>query len=112
MGSGSEVGIVVAAQQILEGEGLPTRVVSMPCMEAFAAQPEAYRQSVLPPGVRARVAVEAAHPMPWYRWTGDGGDIAGLDHFGASAPYERLYEEFGLTPTAVAARARTVASRA
>jgi len=112
MASGSEVGIALAAQRLLAAAGTPARVVSMPCMEIFAAQPRDYRDTVLPPAVRARVAVEAAHPMPWYRWVGDAGEIAGLDHFGASAPAERLYAEFGLLPEDVVARARAALSRA
>ena len=111
MASGSEVGTALAAQRLLEAAGTPARVISMPCMEIFAAQPRDYRDTVLPPAVRARVAVEAAHPMPWYRWVGDAGEIAGLDHFGASAPAERLYAEFGLLPEDVVARARAALSR-
>jgi transketolase len=106
LASGSEVGIAVAAQARLEADGVPTRVVSAPCLERFAAQPVEYRDAVLPPAVRARVAVEAAHPLSWYRWVGDGGSVVGLERYGASAPYERLYAEFGLTPEAVAARVR------
>ncbi|HET7584566.1 MAG TPA: transketolase [Gemmatimonadaceae bacterium] len=98
MASGSEVHIVLAAQETLRAHGVSARVVSMPSMELFAAQPAAYRDEVLPPAVRTRVAVEAAHPMPWRQWVGDAGEVIGLTHFGASAPYERLYQEFGLTP--------------
>jgi transketolase len=78
--------------------------VSVPSLELFAREPESYRDEVLPPGVRRRVAVEAAHPMPWYRWVGDQGEVIGLTRFGASAPYERIYRELGLTPDAVVAR--------
>ncbi len=109
--SGSEVGIAIAAQEALQKDGVPTRVVSAPCLEVFAQQPQAYRDAVLPPGVRARVAVEAAHPMPWYRWVGDAGEVVGLDHFGASAPAERLYAEFGLTAENVVARVRAALGR-
>jgi transketolase len=105
LASGSEVEIVLAAQEKLAARGVPARVVSVPSLELFAEEPEGYRDEVLPPGVRRRVAVEAAHPMPWYRWVGDQGEVIGLTRFGASAPYERIYRELGLTPDAVVARA-------
>jgi transketolase len=95
--SGSEVHIVLEAAGKLHERGVRTRVVSMPSIERFEAQPRDYRDSVLPPAVKARVAMEAASTLPWYRIVGDGGAVLGLDHFGASAPYERLYQEFGLT---------------
>ncbi len=101
MATGSELQIAVAAREVLEAEGTPTRVVSFPCLEWFEAQDPAYRDSVLPPDVRARVAVEAAVPMSWYRYVGDAGRIVGLDHYGASAAYTVLYEQFGLTREAV-----------
>jgi transketolase len=104
LASGSEVAIAVAAAHQLAGEGRRVRVVSMPSLELFAVQPAEYRDRVLPPGVRVRVAIEAAHPQPWWRWVGDAGDVIGLDHFGASAPYQKLYQEFGLTPEAVVDR--------
>src|SRR5262249_39583346 len=72
--SGPEVGLALAAQQALHAGGLPTRVVSAPCLEIFAAEPRDYRDAVLPPSLRTRVAVEAAHPMSWYRWVGDAGE--------------------------------------
>ncbi len=108
MGTGSEVQLCVGARAILEAEGVPSRVVSLPCLERFAAQPAAYRDTVLPASVRARVAVEAARSMGWHRWVGDGGDVVGLDHFGASAPAERLFAEYGFTAERVAARARAL----
>ena len=89
---------------MLVEKGVPTRVVSMPCLEFFAAQPVSYRDAVLPPDVRVRVAVEAAHPVSWYRWVGDAGAVVGMDHFGASAPAQRLFEEFGVTAAAVVGR--------
>jgi transketolase len=107
MASGSEVEIALDAQRRLAADGLAVRVVSMPSLELFAAQPQAYRDRVLPPTIKARVAVEAAHPQSWYRWIGEG-DVVGLDHFGASAPYQRLYQEFGLTGEAVAERVRAL----
>src|SRR4051794_8063655 len=106
MGTGSEVQIAVAAREVLEAEGVPTRVVSLPCWEWFAEQDEAYRTEVLPPSVRARVSVEAGVPMGWRDFVGDAGRIVGLNHYGASAAYTTLYEEFGLTADAVAAAAR------
>jgi transketolase len=105
MSTGSEVQIAVAAREMLEAEGTPTRVVSFPCLEWFSEQDRAYQDEVLPPSVRARVAVEAASPMTWYRYVGDAGRIIGLDHYGASAAYTVIYEQFGLTKEAVAAAA-------
>ncbi|HVZ49635.1 MAG TPA: transketolase [Gemmatimonadaceae bacterium] len=107
--SGSEVQVALDAQAVLAAEGVAARVVSAPCLELFARQDAAYRGAVLPAGV-PRVAVEAAHPMSWYRWVGDAGAVVGIERFGASAPYQRLYEEFGITPAAVAAAARRVIS--
>jgi transketolase len=97
MGTGSEMELVVGAYERLVGEGIAARAVSMPSLELFARQPKDYRDGVLPPAVPLRVAVEAAAPQSWYRWVGERGAILGLDHFGASAPYQRLYQEFGLT---------------
>jgi len=96
MSSGSEVGIALAAREQLARKNIRARVVSMPSHELFAAQTPKYRASVLPEGV-PRVAIEAAHPMSWYRWVGDTGTVLGLERFGASAPYEKIYEELGLT---------------
>ena len=105
MASGSEVELVLGAYDRLKAEGRRPRVVSMPCLEYFAKQHESYRESVLPAGV-PRIAVEAAAPQSWYRWVGDRGAILGLDHFGASAPYQRLYQEFGLTVDHVVRQAK------
>jgi transketolase len=96
--SGSEVQIVLEASELLRQKGVRARVVSMPSIERFEAQSREYRDSVLPPNVKKRIAMEAAATMPWYRIVGDEGVVIGLDHFGASAPYQKLYEEFGLTP--------------
>ncbi|HUF28442.1 MAG TPA: transketolase [Gemmatimonadaceae bacterium] len=96
MSSGSEVNLILTAMERLEKHGIPTRVVSMASLELFARQPESYRDEVLPPGV-CRLAIEAAHPMSWYRWIGPRGVVMGLERFGASAPYQRIYEELGLT---------------
>jgi transketolase len=112
MGTGSEVGLILAAREILERDGLPTRVVSMPSLEIFARQPAAYRDAVLPPSVPARLAVEAAAGLGWHRWVGAGGEVLSIERFGASAPYERIFREFGFTADNVAARARAVLARA
>ncbi|PTM99794.1 transketolase [Streptomyces sp. VMFN-G11Ma] len=104
--TGSEVQLAVAAREQLEAEGVGTRVVSMPSVEWFEEQPREYRESVLPPSVRARVAVEAGIGLTWYRFTGDAGRIVSLEHFGASADAKTLFAEFGFTPENVAAAAR------
>ena len=104
MASGTEVSIALAAADALED--MNVRVVSVPCMDRFEQQPPAYRDEVLPPGVRARVAVEAASPVSWYRWVGDFGEIVGMTTFGASAPYKQVYEHFNITPEHVAEKAR------
>jgi transketolase len=109
--TGSEVQIALAAQERLEAEGTPTRVVSMPCREWFAAQEASYRQEVLPPDVRARVSVEAATTFGWREVVGDDGECVGIDHFGASAPYQVLYEQFGLTADRVVAAAHASLSK-
>jgi transketolase len=94
--SGSEVGLILDAQKKLEADGIRARAVSMPSHELFARQDESYRNSVLPKGVR-RIAMEAAHPMSWYRWVGDDGVIIGLERFGASAPAATIYTHLGIT---------------
>jgi transketolase len=104
--TGSEVQIAVAAREVLEAEGVGTRVVSMPCVEWFDAQDEAYREQVLPPIVKARVVVEAGIAQPWHRFAGDHGEIISIEHFGASADYQTLFREFGFTHEAVVAAAR------
>jgi transketolase len=106
IGTGSEVHLALAARAALEAEGIPTRVVSMPCWEVFRAQPEAYRQEVLPAAARARVSIEAGVTFGWERWVGEGGASIGLDHFGASAPAETLFEQFGFTVANVVATAK------
>lgn len=108
MASGSEVEIALNAAAQLESDGHKVRVVSMPSMELFAKQPAAYRDEVLPPQVTCRVAVEAGVAMGWERWTGNPDAIVALDRFGASAPYETLYKELGITPEAVVAKARAL----
>jgi transketolase len=104
--TGSEVQLAVEARTALEADGVPTRVVSAPCLEWFDEQDEAYRESVLPSSVRARVSVEAGIALPWYRLLGDHGRAVSLEHFGASADYQTLYREYGITADAVVAAAR------
>ncbi len=104
--TGSEVQMAVAAREQLAEEGVAARVVSMPCVEWFDAQDMSYRDTVLPPTVRARVCVEAGIAQPWYRFAGDAGRIISLEHFGASADYQTLFEEFGFTAGSVAQAAR------
>ena len=111
MGTGSEVHIAHDAAKLLEAEGVRVRLVSMPCLDRFAEQDQAYRDSVLPPSVRARVAVEAASPLGWHRWVGDDGDVVAMEGFGASAPAKALYEHFGFSGAAIADRARAVLER-
>ncbi|KOX28114.1 transketolase [Streptomyces sp. NRRL F-4707] len=104
--TGSEVQLAMAAREALEAEGTAARVVSMPSVEWFEEQPRAYRESVLPPSVRARVAVEAGIGLTWHRYVGDAGRIVSLEHFGASADAKTLFTEFGFTAEHVAAAAR------
>ena len=104
MSSGSEVGVALNAASALESTGTRVRVVSVPSLELFAQQDEAYRARVLPAGV-PRVAVEAAHSMSWNRWVGDNGAIVSIDGFGASAPASVLFREYGITAEHVAAEA-------
>jgi transketolase len=96
MSTGSEVALILEAQQRLEKDGIRARAVSMPSHELFERQSAEYRDSVLPPGVK-RVAIEAAHPMSWYRWVGSDGVVLGLERFGASAPYKEIYTHLDLT---------------
>ncbi len=109
--TGSEVSIALEAREQLAVEGVSARVVSMPCVEWFAAQDESYRREVLPATIRARVSVEAGITAPWRLFIGDAGASIGVDHFGASADYKKLYQEFGLTAERVAAAARDSMAR-
>ncbi len=102
IGTGSELQLAFAAAEQLEGEGIATRVVSLPCWETFDLQDQAYRDSVLPPDVRKRVSVEIGVSLGWERWVGDEGAIIGLDHYGASAPAGTIFEHFGFTADRVA----------
>jgi transketolase len=109
--TGSEVEIALQARERLEAEGTPTRVVSMPCREWFEEQDDAYRQEVLPPAIRARVSVEAAVALGWRDFVGGDGECIALDHYGASAPYQVLYEQFGITAVRVVAAAHASLSK-
>jgi transketolase len=106
--TGSELQLAMAAADVLEADGIGTRVVSLPCWERFDAQDQPYRDAVLPPSVRKRVSVEIGVPLGWERWVGDEGAIIGLDHFGASAPAGTIFEHFGFTSGRVADVARRV----
>jgi transketolase len=110
--TGSEVGLALDAREALEAEGTPTRVVSMPCVEWFEAQPASYRQEVLPPEIKARVSVEAAVKQGWREWVGEAGEIVSIDHFGASAEGDVLFEQFGFTPDRVVAAAHSALQHA
>nr|WP_275439124.1 transketolase [Dermacoccus nishinomiyaensis] len=99
--TGSELSLAVEARKELEAKGVATRVVSMPCREWFDAQDDSYKESVLPKNIKARVAVEAGHPMSWYDIVGTDGRVVGIDHFGASADAKTLFTEFGFTPEKV-----------
>ncbi|MDI3315060.1 MAG: transketolase [Mycobacterium sp.] len=103
--TGSEVQIAVAAQKLLRDKDIIARVVSMPCVEWFESQPYDYQDSVLPPAVSARVAVEAGVAQCWHKWVGDTGQIVSIEHYGESADHQTLFREFGFTPEAVAAAA-------
>jgi len=111
IGTGSEVHIALAAREELQREGIAARVVSMPCIEWFYEQDRAYRDEVLPPQVTARVSIEAGVGFGWRQVVGDMGEIISLEHYGASAAYEKLYAEFGLTPQRVVEAARLSMSR-
>ena len=108
LSSGSEVGLIVKAKAKLAESGIPARVVSMPSMELFRKQPASYQNTVLPAGI-PRVSIEAAHPMSWYEWVGGNGVALGLSRFGASAPYEKIYEHLGMTVDKIVEAGKRVA---
>jgi transketolase len=112
MATGSEVALALQARQTLEAEGTPTRVVSMPCLEWFEAQPASYRQQILPPEVKARVSVEAAVKQGWREYVGEAGEMVSIEHFGASAEGEVVFEQFGFTPDRVVAAAHSALQHA
>ncbi|WP_210521816.1 transketolase [Hymenobacter terricola] len=106
--TGSEVALAMEAQKVLEKDGTPTRVVSMPSWELFEHQDKAYRETVLPPSVRKRLAIEAGSPIGWHKYTTDEGGVVAMNRFGASAPAELLFEKFGFTVANVVKRAKAV----
>lgn len=110
LSSGSEVALILTAREKLAAEGIRARVVSLPSHELFAQESPAYRDSVLPRGI-PRVSIEAAHTMSWYRWVGSDGVVIGVDRYGASAPYERIYSELGLTVDKIVEAARVLVAR-
>ena len=112
IGTGSEVQIAVAARELLAADGISARVVSMPCVEWFHLQDAAYQEAVLPAAMRARVSVEAGITPPWKIFTGDAGESVGVDRYGASASYQVIYKEYGLTAEAVAAAAKASIAKA
>jgi transketolase len=111
MATGSEVGLALEAKKLLNDKKIRVRVVSMPSQEIFEKQDEAYKNSVLPPESRARLAIEAGSKRSWYKYVGLDGDVVGMDGFGASAPADKLFEEFGFTPENIASRAAALLSR-
>ena len=106
LATGSEVQLALQAHESLANEGISSRVISMPCLEWFDEQDQAYRDSVLLPSVRARVSVEAGATLGWWKYVGDRGRVIGIDHFGASASDKVLFKEFGITTDAVVAAAK------
>jgi transketolase len=111
LSTGSEISLAMSARDELAAAGVKARVVSMPSWELFRKQDKAYRDQVLPPGIKARVAVEAAVPFGWHEWVGDAGTVIGLDRYGASGPYEVVYQHLGITAAAVVAAARTLVGK-
>ena len=111
MASGSEVGLIVAAEEKLAGQRVRARLVSVPSWELFDAQPPEYRDAVLPPAVKARIAVEAGAPQGWCRYTGDAGAVIGVERFGASAPGAKVMQEYGFTVDNVVTQALKLLGR-
>jgi transketolase len=109
--TGSEVSLAVDAHEALTKDGIKSRVVSMPSWEIFDHQPQAYRDSVLPPSVKARVAIEQASTLGWDRYVGEGGRVIGMKTFGASAPLKELMKQFGFEPDKVCAVAKQLLSK-
>jgi transketolase len=109
--TGSELHVALAAARLLQADRVKVRVVSLPSWELFASQPEAYRNEVLPPSIRARLGVEAGSAFGWLRWTTDDGAMLAMDGFGASAPGERLFQEFKFTPERAAEMVRQLLAR-
>jgi len=111
LATGSEVSIALESYEKLTAEGLAVRLVSMPSWELFEKQPAAYKEEVLPSGVRARLAVEAASPMGWHRYVGRQGEVIGIERFGASAPGKVVMEKLGFTSENIVTRARKLLRR-
>ncbi len=111
LATGSEVAVALDARRLLQADGVPTRVVSLPCLEWFASQPQAYRDSVIPPGVRARVSVEAGSEQGWWKYVGPDGACVAMDFFGASAAGSVLFDQLGFTAGNVVRTARAVLAR-
>ncbi|MBU6428068.1 MAG: transketolase, partial [Cyanobacteria bacterium REEB65] len=109
--SGSEVALAISARERLEAEGIPTRVVSMPSFELFDAQDAGYRHQVIPPDLKARVAIEAGATLGWWKYVGEAGAVVGLDRFGASAPGDQVMRELGLSVENVVGQAKAVLAR-
>ena len=109
--SGSEVHLAIEAAAKLEQKGLSSRLVSMPSWELFDKQSESYCRDVFPPEIKARIAIEAGRTQGWWRYVGEKGDVVGLDHFGASAPYKVLYEKFGINTDRVVEKALKLLGR-
>lgn len=112
LATGSELQLAVAARDLLADKNITALVVSMPCLEWFASQPQEYRDTVLPPDIRARVAVEAAVAQSWHQLVGDAGEIVSIEHYGESADDQTLFREFGFTAEAVADAAHRSITRA
>jgi transketolase len=106
MASGSEVQLILAAQEQLAANGIDARVVSMPSWELFQEQPQSYRDAILPTQVKARLAVEAGAPLGWREWVGEAGEVIGITRFGASAPAREIFKHYGFTVENVVTRAR------
>jgi len=111
LATGSELSLAIDAWQQLEVEGIGARVVSMPSLELFEDQPQAYRDEVLPPGIVARVAIEAGIRQPWDRYLGTHGTFIGINDFGTSAPFEKIYEELGITSANMVAEAKRLVGK-
>jgi transketolase len=108
LATGSEVHLAVAAQKLLKDEGIHVRVISLPSLELFDKQPQSYKDSVILPHVKKRLAVEMAQPLGWERYVGDQGSVLGIQTFGASAPADKILKEYGFTPENVAARVKAI----
>jgi transketolase len=109
--TGSEVQLALGAQQVLEAEGIPVRVVSMPSWELFDIQDPAYRDQVLPPAIRRRLAIEAGVTLGWHRFVTPEGDVLGIDRYGESGPGDQVLQAFGFTVENVCHRARMVLNK-